>query len=80
MFGNLQRVVTPVKKFVNEKFSAVGSIRLHEHVYSQFRLYGLRIYGLFGHMVRFLLVPFVNGYKVKYIGGRRPQLIRCTSG
>ena len=30
--------------------------------YSQFRLYGLRIYGLFGHMVRFLLVPFVNGY------------------
>ena len=36
--------------------------------YSQFRLYGLRIYGLFGHMVRFLLVPFVNGYYVKYIG------------
>ena len=31
-------------------------------LYSQFRLYGLRIYGLFGHMVRFLLVPFVNGY------------------
>ena len=30
--------------------------------YSQFRLYGLRICGLFGHIVIFLLVLFVNGY------------------
>ena len=43
-----------------KKASFFGKMGLS--LYSQFRLYGLRIYGLFGHMVRFLLVPFVNGY------------------
>ena len=42
--------------------------------YSRFCLYGLRIYGLFGHMVNFLLVPngipfytiYNFGYKVYF--------------
>ena len=49
-------------RYVSELGKITFEMILIKDQYSQFRLYGLRIYGLFGHMVRFLLVPFVNGY------------------